>query len=79
MVTFILSIGLADNLSDAIPDKIEYFKVGDVLNPDYAIQDTLIVINANELNKVMAAIEQGYIENTRGEIAALFYANCKIK
>lgn len=59
------------------PVHVEYFKAGDILEPDYAIPERLIVVDATGLNKDMALIEQGIIEATDGEIAAVFYKHCK--
>lgn len=61
------------------PVNVAYFKQGDILYPDYAIPDTLIVVDAAGLNKSMALIEQGIIESTDGNIAAAVYPYCIIK
>lgn len=47
---------------------VEYFKPGDILLPDYACIDTLIVIDAAGLNKAIAPIEQGLQDATDGFI-----------
>ena len=61
----------------AQPENVEYFKNGQIINPDYAIPETLIVINAAALNYDMGRIEQGLIEATDGEISTVFYKHCK--
>lgn len=54
----------------------EYFKQGQVLLPDYAIRDTLIVIDAEGLNKATALFEQGTIDATDQNISDIFYHFC---
>lgn len=61
------------------PVYVEYFKAGDILAPDYAISDTLVVVDAYNLNIKMGEIEQGKIDATDGEIANVFYQYCTIK
>ena len=61
----------------AQPENVEYFKNGQIITPDYAIPETLIVINAAALNYDMGRIEQGLIEATDGEISTVFYKHCK--
>lgn len=61
----------------AQPENVEYFKNGQIIYPDYAIPETLIVINAAALNYDMGRIEQGLIEATDGEISTVFYKHCK--
>ena len=61
------------------PVSIAYFKQGEMLLPSYACPDTLIVINAIELNKGMALIEQGIIDATDYQIDSLLHTTCKIK
>lgn len=63
----------------AVDLSIEYFKQGDILYPDYAVPDTLIVIDAAGLNKAIAPIEQGFEDATDGNIAAVMYKYCIIK
>ncbi len=58
---------------------VEYFKQGDILNPDYACPDTLIVVDAIGLNKAIAPIEQGKQDASDGNIAAIMYKYCKVK
>lgn len=61
------------------PISISYFNIGDTLLPDYYIVDTLIVVDAVNLNKEIALEEQGIKYNTDREISDLFYKYCRIK
>jgi len=61
------------------PEKIEYFKPGQVLYPDYACTDTLIVMDADGLNRDIKAIEQGLIDATDDEIDSILHLYCIIK
>lgn len=56
---------------------VQYFKQGQVLMPDYAIPDTLVVTDADGLNKAIAPIEQGLIDGSDKSIADTFYKYCK--
>lgn len=49
------------------------FKAGEILLPDYACNDTLIVVDAVGLN---AAIEQ--CDGSDGDIAAVLYRHCAV-
>lgn len=68
---------LQDKTKEPVP--VEYFKVGQILFPDYVCPDTLIVVDADGLNKGMGAIEQGIIDGTDGDIDSILHSNCKIK
>lgn len=46
------------------PVKVGYFRSGDLLLPDYACPDTLIVTDGEGLSNAIALIEQGIIEAT---------------
>jgi len=61
------------------PVKVEYFKAGDTLLPDYVCPDTLIVRDADGLNKGMALVEQGYIDATDYQIDSILHTHCAIK
>jgi hypothetical protein len=62
------------------PVYIEYFKNGQILLLDMAIPDTLIVTDAEGLNKAIAPIEQGFSDfGSDKDISDLFYKYCKIK
>ena len=61
------------------PVNVEYFKKGDVLLPDYACSDTMIVVDAIGLNKDIALIEQGIIESSDSEIDSTFHLYCSVK
>lgn len=60
------------------PVPVEYFKQGQILLPDYACPDTLVVIDAPGLNEAMALIEQGIIGDDYGDAAydSLFHLYC---
>lgn len=58
---------------------VEYFKDGQVLYPDYACRDTLIVRDAAQLNKAMALVEQGEWDATEDQIDSIFHAHCIVK
>lgn len=59
---------------------VEYFKNGQILLLDYAIPDTLVVMDAAGLNKAIAPIEQGYTDfESDKDIADLFYKYCIVK
>lgn len=64
---------------DKKPVYVQYFKLGEVLLPDYAITDTLIVIDAIGLNKAVGLFEQGIIEGTDRNIVDVFYKFCIVK
>ena len=76
-IALVVYCGCKDSQPVKQPVKVEYFKAGDILEPDYAIPERLIVVDAAGLNKDVALIEQGMIEATDGEIAAVFYKHCK--
>ena len=85
---FILGICLvscmADNWSDnpnkrQEPVNIPYFKDGQILLPDYACADTLVVLDANGLNKAMGYIEQGIVDGTDGDIDSILHIYCRVK
>lgn len=61
------------------PVYVEYFKNGQVLLPDYAVSDTLIVVDAEGLNKAMAMEEQGINDYGDSEIDSIFHHYSKIK
>lgn len=61
------------------PAPVNYFNVNDTLLPDYAIQDTLIVVDAISLNKEIAYYEQQKDFGSDSDIANLFYKYCRIK
>lgn len=60
------------------PASIEYFKQGQILLPDYACNDTLIVRDADGLNKAIAYVEQynDTLVETDSEIDSLFHVYC---
>lgn len=78
-LTLIITLCITLYSCSVKPVYVEYFKIGDVLAPDYAIADSLIVVDAYNLNLKMGEIEQGKIDATDGEIANVFYQYCKIK
>ena len=61
------------------PVYVEYFKPGQVILPDYACSDTLIVKDAEGLNIAMGYIEQGIIDATDDCIDSTFHCYCTIK
>lgn len=61
------------------PGTVKYFNNGDTLLPDYVCPDTLIVVNADGLNKGMALIEQGFIDASDYCIDSTLHMNCIIK
>lgn len=61
------------------PVEVTYFYNGEVLLPDYANPDTLIVTNAEALNEAMAPIEQGLVDAGDGDIAEVLYRYCVVK
>jgi hypothetical protein len=65
--------------NDIEPVEVEYFKNGQVLLPDYSCVDTLIVTNADELNKIVSYIEQRLIDDTDYTMDSIFHSHCKIK
>lgn len=60
------------------PVSVGYFKQGQILLPDYACQDTLIVRDAAGLNKAIAYVEQynDTLVETDSEIDSLFHVYC---
>jgi len=63
---------------EPVPVQVEYFKNGQILYPDYAITDTLIVRDAAGLNKAMAPEEQGLHAYGDAEIDSLFHVYCEV-
>lgn len=59
------------------PVYVEYFKNGQVLLPDYACPDTLIVIDAIGLNKAMAYVEQDIYWGSDADCDSLIHIYCK--
>ncbi len=73
---------LADNLN-SVPDNkpsgpvyVQYFNSLDTLLPDYAISDTLIVVEWYELNKAIAFTEQQKDFGSDQDVDSLFHAHC---
>lgn len=60
-----------------LPVSVEYFKQGDVLYPDYACPDTLIVIDALILNKAYAYIEQDIEWGSDADCDSLIHQYCR--
>ncbi len=83
LLTVLLILCSCKNEINPIPEKlpveVKYFNEGDTLYPDYACQDTLIVIDAKGLNKAMELIEQGIIEGTDESLDSTFHCYCRIK
>lgn len=63
----------------ASPVNVQYFKQCDTLLPDYVCSDTLIVQDADGLNKGMALVEQGIIDATDYEIDSILHTHCTVK
>lgn len=61
------------------PETVGYFNQGQILLPDMACPDTLIVIDAIGLNKGMALIEQGFIDASDYQIDSILHTHCVIK
>lgn len=57
---------------------VPYFTQGQILLPDYACQDTLIVRDAVGLNKAMGLVEHGISGQDYGDsqLDSLFHAHC---
>ena len=74
-------------LTNKVPSKepvyVEYFKQGQILMPDIVCADTLIVTNADGLNKAMGLIEQGIQAQTNDfgdyQYDSTFHQYCTIK
>lgn len=58
---------------------VEYFKQGQILLPDYACPDTLIVKDAAGLNKAFAYVEQDISWGSDADIDSLIHIYCVIK
>ena len=58
---------------------VEYFKQGQILLPDMCCADTLVVIDADGLNKAFAPIEQGIEGDNFGDMQydSLFHVYCE--
>ena len=67
-------VGIFGKKADKQPVSVEYFKDGQILLPDYACPDTLIVTNADQLNEGMALIEQGIIDATDDQIDSVLHS-----
>lgn len=76
--TIPLLLSLNSCIRNSCVSNVEYFKNSDTLYPDYAIPDTLIVMDAHSLNVSMSYIEQGIIESSDKELSDLFYKYCKL-
>lgn len=59
------------------PVYVEYFKAGQVLLPDYACPDTLIVVDAVGLNKAFAYVEQDIGWGSDADCDSLIHQYCK--
>jgi hypothetical protein len=55
LVLVILCIGLIPETNPDLHPKTRHYKNGDILLPDYACSDTLVVIDAEGLNKALDA------------------------
>lgn len=77
----LISYGFIANKKTAVktPVYVEYFKDGQILYPDYACPDTLIVRNARGLNEAFAPIEQGLSGFDFGDsdYDSLFHVYCE--
>lgn len=62
---------------DKQPVSIEYFKDGQILLPDYACSDTLIVFDAAGLNKAMGYVEQQIDWGTDADCDSLIHCYAK--
>jgi len=64
--------------NDPKPAPVKYFTQGQILLPDYACNDTLIVRDAAGLNKAFAPIEQGITGHDYGDsdYDSLFHSYC---
>lgn len=71
--------GCLTSTNNVQPVKVGYFKPGQILFPDYACSDTLIVNDAEGLNYAMGFIEQGIIDGTDGDIDSILHTYCRIK
>jgi hypothetical protein len=78
-ISFISLIRVSCVPIDKAPIDVEYFKDGQILLPNYSCSDTLIVNNAKELNKAVAYIEQGIIDDTDYNMDSLFHAHSTVK
>lgn len=58
------------------PVSVEYFTDHQILLPDYACSDTLIVMDAPGLNKAMAYIEQGISWGSDADCDSLIHIYC---
>ena len=63
------------------PVDVEYYKAGDVIEPQYnhVISDVLIVTDPEGLNKAIAYEEQGIKDMSEKELRDIFYQYCSIK
>lgn len=82
MVGFALALILLQSCNktrlDNKPIYIEYFKKGQILLPDYACPDTMIVRDHIGLNKALSYLEQtnSSLVETDDEIDSLFHQYC---
>lgn len=60
------------------PVSVPYFKQGQILYPDYVCPDTLVVFDAEGLNKGMALVEQGFLDASDYQIDSILHENCNI-
>lgn len=65
-----------DNNNGETLATVKYFNNGDTLLPDYAISDTLIVKNADGLNKACAEFEQDTSKGSDEDYDSLFHVYC---
>lgn len=81
IVSFISQNGFSsqDNARNTTFINATEFKTGDILLPDYACSDTLIVQDATGLNKDIALIEQGIIDATDSVIDSTLHIYCTVK
>ena len=83
-ITVCFAACLADNFNgtqlketEIKPVNVAYFKAGQILLPDYVCSDTLIVMDAKELNRVMAYVEQEIDWGTDADIDSLMHSSNK--
>jgi len=73
-----IAFGIATNEPpNREPVNVEYFKDGQILLPDYACPDTLIVVDAAGLNKAMAFVEQQIYWGTDADCDSLIHCYAK--
>ena len=77
LTSFLITVTIAISCTEKSPVYVEYYKQGEILYPDYACPDTMIVIDAVGLNTAFGYVEQDISWGSDADIDSLIHIYCK--